>query len=273
MSSAPKAPGPFDDLTERELAILRLLASGHTIKTVATELGSTEASVNERLRDARRKTGASSSRELARLLNAQKIWNREIDLPSEVHGAEHRTAPRSDGRRTKGILAMLFIATIAAAGLIAIEAPHPRAEETATAVAAAPQEPMPLLGRWALDVSRIPEGERPQRVTFTFRAAPEQKLATHVEIVAKDGGVTTAETVAAVDGASVPIVGNLPIADTAALRRPAPNTLVMTFAKAGTPVSTRVYTVSKDRREMTETIVWDNDVHPRMVTTHFNRLD
>jgi hypothetical protein len=61
--------------------------------------------------------------------------------------------------------------------------------------------------------------------------------------------------------------------DTAALRQPAPNTLVMTLGKNGAPTSTRVYTVAKDRRSMTETIVWASDTLPKLETTHFNRVN
>ena len=59
-------------LNESERRVLRMLAEGHTVKTIATELEASPAAVNERLREARRKTGVGSSRELARLLKAQK---------------------------------------------------------------------------------------------------------------------------------------------------------------------------------------------------------
>lgn len=55
-----------DRLTERERELLRLLAQGHTAKTIANRHGLSESAVNERLRVARRKTNARSSRELAR---------------------------------------------------------------------------------------------------------------------------------------------------------------------------------------------------------------
>lgn len=58
---------PFD-LTEKEAAVLNLLARGHDVKSAAAELGLSVHTVHERLREARRKTGASSSRGAARLL-------------------------------------------------------------------------------------------------------------------------------------------------------------------------------------------------------------
>jgi ABC-type branched-subunit amino acid transport system ATPase component len=63
------------------------------------------------------------------------------------------------------------------------------------------------------------------------------------------------------------------IIDTVALRQPAPNTLVMTLGKNGAPLSTRVYTITKDQKSMTETIVWAGDTVPKLETTHFNRID
>jgi DNA-binding CsgD family transcriptional regulator len=62
-------------LTEREREALRLIAQGHTAKSIANLHGSTPVAVNERLREARRKTGISSSRELARLLRSEEHRN------------------------------------------------------------------------------------------------------------------------------------------------------------------------------------------------------
>jgi len=55
-------------LTEREKETLRLLLVGHDAKSIAHRLGLSVHTVNERLRDARRKLGVSSSREAARRL-------------------------------------------------------------------------------------------------------------------------------------------------------------------------------------------------------------
>src|SRR5690606_10279974 len=58
----------FEALTEREKETLRLLLAGHDAKSIARELGLSVHTINERLREARRKLGVSSSREAARLL-------------------------------------------------------------------------------------------------------------------------------------------------------------------------------------------------------------
>lgn len=65
------AAGPRDGpdaLSAREKQVLRLLLAGHDAKSSARELGLSVHTVNEHLREARRKLGVSSSREAARRL-------------------------------------------------------------------------------------------------------------------------------------------------------------------------------------------------------------
>lgn len=103
-------------LSDSEREILRLLGEGHTAKSIAERTRRSLSSVNEHLRRARRKTGASSSRELARLLRDEKFVDEKVGLPV--------TEPILQSQRTglirKGALAMtiLFSAAIAAAMLL-----------------------------------------------------------------------------------------------------------------------------------------------------------
>ncbi len=55
-------------LTEKQKQTLRLIVRGHDAKSTARSLGLSVPTINERLRDARRKMAVSSSREAARLL-------------------------------------------------------------------------------------------------------------------------------------------------------------------------------------------------------------
>jgi len=269
----PQTPRALAALTDKELEILRLLTAGHTVKSIAVRLGRTEASINERLRDARRKTGASSSRELARLLDAQKIWDKNIDLSPERSPANGVEPPASTGPlRSKGTKRMLIALPIAAGLMIMAADPKYQAARPEPSRTAAARH-LPLLGRWSLDVARIPAEERPHRVTIAFRASPEQKWTTLVEIVGPDGTRLYAESTAALNGVPVPVTGNMDFIDTVSLRQPAPNTLVMTLGKNGAPVSTRVYTVARDRKSMTETIVWASTSMPKLETTRFTRID
>jgi len=65
-------------LSEREREVLRLLLAGHDAKSAARSLGISVHAVNERLREARRKLGVSSSREAARILAAHKHPNSSV---------------------------------------------------------------------------------------------------------------------------------------------------------------------------------------------------
>lgn len=128
-------------LTAAEQNVLRLLACGHTAKSAATALGLTEGAVNERLREARRKTGVGSSRELARHVAAsQEIWDEKIGMATAAPPAQSdgRTLiPRARWPLILGGLAMTVIASavgalaaLALAGHSAPPAGPPRVVET-----------------------------------------------------------------------------------------------------------------------------------------------
>ena len=263
----------LEALNDNELEILRLLATGHTAKSIAASLGRSETAINERLREARRKTGAGSSPELPRLLAAQKFWDKNIALPR--HGSSNENADQPPSRRatrTKGRTIMLVSIPIAALGLALATGTATHEADPAPAAQSPPASRSPLVGHWALDVARIPAGERPQRVTIAFAAAPDDRMMTSVEIVAPDGTVTRADSVAGLDGVPVPVTGTMAFIDAVSLRQPEPNTLVMTLGKNGSPISTRVYTVADDRQSMTETIIWPGADMPKLETTYFNRI-
>jgi DNA-binding CsgD family transcriptional regulator len=271
---SPLTPVPSDALTDKELEILRLLAGGHTVKSIAARLERSEASINERLREARRKTGVGSSRELARLLDAQKIWDKKTDLSRRDVSAESPARPRKLGFEwTKGRIAMLILLPAAALGLVlAAGNATPEAAGTAQTATAAPLRETPLTGRWSLDVAKIPEEERPRAVTIAFSPASGGRWHTVVMIESPDGALQRAESTAALDGVAVPVTGSLAGIDSVSLRQPEAGTLVMTLGKDGQRVSTRVYTAAKDGKSMTETIVWAAEGMPDIVTTTFKRI-
>jgi DNA-binding CsgD family transcriptional regulator len=147
----------LDRLSDRERDLLTLLAQGHTAKTIARARSLSANIVNEHLRSARRKTGASSSRELARLVvgGAQATPQKSRDKFIGIEGAaqpEHRQtrsgqtlspgATRIDGRvvMTFGVL----IAAGVLAYLTSVPGPaeqgpasHPQAAPVAAESAAA----------------------------------------------------------------------------------------------------------------------------------------
>jgi DNA-binding CsgD family transcriptional regulator len=118
-------------LNQAELRVLRLLGRGHTAKSIANELCTTTAAVNERLREARRKTGVSSSRELARLITAQE--NRDEQIGVGKHRVILPNSSATDAqlwRPHTGVYAMIAIFLVAAAGAAALmsQSPEPSSD-------------------------------------------------------------------------------------------------------------------------------------------------
>lgn len=108
-------------LTDREKETLRLLLSGYDAKLIAHELGLSVHTINERLRDARRKLDVSSSREAARRLAQfeQRDPNSFVDMRLGVGG---RPVEKEDQGRggvrfawpNAGVLMLAFIVAGAA---------------------------------------------------------------------------------------------------------------------------------------------------------------
>jgi DNA-binding CsgD family transcriptional regulator len=65
-----RPPDGLDALTDGERQTLRLIVRGHDAKSIARHFDLSVHTINERLREARRKLGVSSSREAARMLLA-----------------------------------------------------------------------------------------------------------------------------------------------------------------------------------------------------------
>ena len=140
-------------LTEKEKETLRLLVDDHDAKSMARHLGLSVHTINERLRDARRKMSASSSREAARQLREieretpQFLADRAFrDAAVAADMGELRTpaGTRRISRRTGwiagGIVMSISLALFAFASLSgtagAPAAPKPASEAPASETAA-----------------------------------------------------------------------------------------------------------------------------------------
>ena len=116
--------------SDREKAVLRLLAQGHDAKSTARELGISLHAVNERLRGTRRKLGVSSSREAARLLvraepqGSNSLVDEKIGLAVSKDASEAQAHDRKGDKRTFA-LAVGGICTVAIIILIAMLATAP----------------------------------------------------------------------------------------------------------------------------------------------------
>jgi DNA-binding CsgD family transcriptional regulator len=146
----------YQALTEKEKQTLRLLLAGHDAKSMARHFGLSVHTINERLRDARRKLSASSSREAARLLreaegaDPQSLGDKAIgDAPLHPADQKGATAKPGGGHRLAwaiGGTAMISLAIAALAlsaapqhrpATVAQSAPAPVAESAATQAARA----------------------------------------------------------------------------------------------------------------------------------------
>jgi DNA-binding CsgD family transcriptional regulator len=100
----------FDQLQEREKAVLRLLLQGFDVKASARELSISANVVNERLRDARRKLGVTSSKEAARILARNEadtpnfLGNRMFGIADPVPSQPDMAVPEGQARESEGAL-------------------------------------------------------------------------------------------------------------------------------------------------------------------------
>ena len=135
----------LEALTEKERLTLRLMAEGHDTKSLARHLGLSVHTINERLRDARRKLGVSSSREAARLLREQEKSVPERlgdglsgDAPGVADHAQAASPPRSHSGPQLALVAggtiMLLILSALTLALAPQSDPPPSAAAMAPAV-------------------------------------------------------------------------------------------------------------------------------------------
>lgn len=132
----------------------------------------------------------------------------------------------------------------------------------------------PLIGSWAVEVSRLPMSPevRPKSVTIMLSDAGGGKWATQVEVVDAGGAKSHVEGISTLDGTPAPVKGNLE-ADLAAAKMPAPSVLIMMLGKGGVPASTRVYTAVADGKSMVETAAYfGQGGRPIMRTNYFTRV-
>lgn len=122
----PEQLAGLSRLNETERRVLFLLAEGHTAKSIAAELDMSLPAVNERLREARRKTGVGSSREVARLLKSQENCHEQIGMAwgrAPLTNLSHFDA--EPWRPQTGVIAMIAAFLTAAAGAAMLTTQHP----------------------------------------------------------------------------------------------------------------------------------------------------
>ncbi len=135
----------YQALTEKEKQTLRLLLAGHDAKSMARHFGLSVHTVNERLRDARRKLSASSSREAARVLRDAEgsapdsvVDNhlRDVTGASSAQSLPNSTAGSPSSGRATWVAGGLVMILLAAALLMFGTAPETPADPAGSATVA-----------------------------------------------------------------------------------------------------------------------------------------
>lgn len=132
-----------------------------------------------------------------------------------------------------------------------------------------------FLGTWELDLARMPDnyGPSPKRVTYSFEDVGSGQWLTKIDIVDRDGGIRHMAVRYRRDGAMAAGEGDTAEADSAAVNSPAPDVLVMSLSKNRHLGSVRVYVISADGKEMTESAANVNDAGAPFVRNfHFTRI-
>lgn len=141
----------FQALTEKEKQTLRLIVRGHDAKSIARHLDLSVHTINERLRDARRKLEVSSSREAARLLLdtegecPQNLADKQIGGAAPSADVAQGAAPGTGQGRTQrltgliaGVVIMSFILGVLALSLISDGTPPSAASNGSSGETTAP---------------------------------------------------------------------------------------------------------------------------------------
>ncbi|WBH15622.1 helix-turn-helix domain-containing protein [Sphingomonas radiodurans] len=184
----------YEALTEKEKQTLRLLLVGHDAKSMARHFDLSVHTINERLRDARRKLSVSSSKEAARLLRAaedtapQSIrdtpFGEAADLPPDQHGSRAPAPSRFPRRHLWAIggIVMLSLAAVLLALSAPVQAPagSPAAPATTpaaeTAVTKAARDWLALVddAKWQESWEGTAQSFRSANTVAAWQSASEQ---------------------------------------------------------------------------------------------------
>jgi hypothetical protein len=136
-------------------------------------------------------------------------------------------------------------------------------------------ETSPFLGRWELDLARMPAdyGPPPKRVVYAFIDKGAGQWLTNIDITGADGSSRHIGVRYHRDGKPARGEGDMSEGDTAAVHSPADDVLVMSIAANKRLGSVRVYAISADGQEMTESAANVTDKGTPFVRNfHFRRI-
>ena len=135
--------------------------------------------------------------------------------------------------------------------------------------------PSSFIGQWELDLTRMPStyGSPPKRVVYEFKDIGSGKYRLTVDITGQDDSIRHMAVSYRPDGTTFPSEAGADEADSAAVMTSTRNVLVLNLGRAKMLGSVRVYIVSKDGREMTESAAGiTGDGQPFVRNFHYKRL-
>lgn len=141
-------PAGYHALSEKEKQTLRLMVRGHDAKSLAKHLNLSVHTVNERLRDARRKLQVSSSREAARRLldsespDPQNLADEEIGDADLCATVRNESASSTSQRHRQRLFAVV-VGVIIMSSVSAIVAVSVLSGQSAQSAATSPQRREP----------------------------------------------------------------------------------------------------------------------------------
>jgi hypothetical protein len=134
-----------------------------------------------------------------------------------------------------------------------------------------PAEKHLLLGTWMVDVSKLTQPDPPASVTMMLAEAGGGEYSMSIDIVARDGARMHAGGKFKPGGPVVAVSGSADV-DTVIFTMPSRRILVMGGAYQGHPSHTRIWALTDDGKQMTETIVGHIDGKtPHIRTNIWNR--
>lgn len=128
-----------------------------------------------------------------------------------------------------------------------------------------------LVGTWVVDVSRLNQPDPPASVTMTLTEAGGGDYIMTFDIVTQDGSKLRLGGERATPGSGPVAIQNGGDVDIVTFTMPNRRTLVMGAGLAGRPSHTRVWTLTDDGKEMTETIVGHIDGKTPHIRTNYWR--
>lgn len=209
--------GRLSALNEREKQTLRLILDGHDAKSAAVALGLSVHTINEYLRQARRKLGVTSSREAARLLGqAERHYNslghtnlgvaprpRDGGDAVDVH---RRRTPRPLTRLLGGIAIMLAVVIAVALSVVSHQGPDGPAPAAQVSQSAKDKAAVASAEQWVklLDARRWEDSWRVSGATFRSQLSPADWVSTIQPLRPPMGAVSSRALKAMSSASSLP---------------------------------------------------------------------